>query len=111
MGSTQGPRCLSTMVGGRVKDMKRYLGIVVLAAVTLGPASAASAGERVYVRVGPPAAVVGTRVVAPGPRHVWIAGYHRWDGAAYVWVPGRWELPPAHRHAWVPGHWVHHAHN
>jgi len=54
---------------------------------------------------------VETRVVAPSRRHIWIAGYHRWDGNAYVWVPGRWELPPAHRRAWVRGHWVHERRN
>ena len=41
---------------------------------------------------------------------MWIAGYHRWDGQAYVWVPGRWELPP-HSHArWVEGRWHHDSH-
>jgi hypothetical protein len=38
---------------------------------------------------------------------VWIAGYHRWDGRAYVWVPGHWALPPRPRRAWVPAHWEH----
>jgi|SRR5215813_12201518 len=88
--------------------MKRLLATIVLA-TALAPAAAQAA--RVYVRVGPPAAIVETRVVAPSPRHIWIAGYHRWDGNAYVWVPGRWELPPAHYRAWVPGHWIHEPHN
>jgi hypothetical protein len=91
--------------------MKPYLAILPLVLLTLAPAPPASAGPRVYVRIGPPAPVVETRIVAPSPRHVWIAGYHRWDGRAYVWVPGRWELPPSHRAAWVPGHWVHHRRN
>lgn len=88
--------------------MKRCLGILTLAAVTLLPAVPASAGARVYVRVGPPAAVVEVRTVAPDRHHVWIPGYHRWSGQAYAWVPGRWDLPPAHRTTWVPGHWVQH---
>jgi hypothetical protein len=87
---------------------KRYLSFVALAVLTALPPVPASAGTRVYVRIGPPAPVVETRVVAPGPHHVWVEGYHRWDGAAYVWVPGRWALPPAGFHTWVPGHWVHH---
>ena len=90
--------------------MRKYLPLVAFAVLTLLPAAPASAGTRVYVRIGPPAPVVETRVVAPGPHHVWIAGYHRWDGRAYVWVPGRWELPPASYRTWVPGHWVHHGH-
>jgi hypothetical protein len=67
----------------------------------------ANAAARVYVRVGPPAPIVEVRTAAPSPRHVWIAGYHRWDGAAYVWVPGRWDVPPRPHAVWVPGHWVH----
>lgn len=60
----------------------------------------------VVVRVRPPAAIVETRPERPGPHHVWIAGYHRWDGNAYVWVPGRWEAPPRPRAVWVAHHWV-----
>lgn len=82
----------------------------VLLSGTLLTAWPASAAARVYVRVGPPAAVVEVRPVAPGPRYVWINGYHRWDGHAYGWVPGRWELPPRARAGWVPGRWVHSSH-
>ena len=92
--------------------MKRFLGAVALGVLALTlTSSAAQAGARVYVRVGPPAPIAEIRVVAPSPRHVWIAGYHRWDGGAYVWTPGRWELPPAHHTGWVAGHWVHHGSN
>jgi hypothetical protein len=87
--------------------MRRYLAVVALAASALVPALPAAAGTRVYVRIAPPAPIVETRVVAPGPRYVWVAGYHRWDGRAYVWVPGAWVVPPAHYHHWVAGHWVH----
>jgi hypothetical protein len=87
--------------------MKRYFAAVVLG-TQLAIAANAGASTRVYVRIGPPAAIVETRPVAPGPHHVWIAGYHRWDGNAYVWVPGHWQRPPAHRTTWAPGHWVHH---
>lgn len=90
--------------------MMRHLGVLVLAGLAFVPALNASAGARVYVRIQPPAAVVETRIAAPSPRHVWIAGYHRWDGAAYVWVAGRWELPPRERARWVPGHWAHSRH-
>ncbi len=47
------------------------------------------------------------RVVRPSRRHVWIAGYHRWDGNAYVWVPGRWDLPPREHAVWVAPRWRH----
>jgi hypothetical protein len=83
--------------------------LLVSATLTVSSACAAPQG-RVYVRVGPPAPIVETRVVAPGPGYVWVPGYHRWDGRAYVWVPGVWQRPP-HGHAhWVPAHWVHDRH-
>ena len=88
--------------------MRRSL--VALTFLAVASALPAAAGTRVYVRIGPPAAIVETRVAAPSPRHVWIEGYHRWDGGAFVWVPGRWALPPAHHHAWVAGRWVHDPH-
>ena len=61
---------------------------------------------QVVVRVRPPAAIVETRPVRPGPNHIWIGGYHRWDGHAYVWVPGQWELPPRPHAHWVARRWV-----
>ena len=61
----------------------------------------------VVVRVAPPAAIVETRPVAPGEGYVWVPGYHRWDGNAYVWTGGTWQRPP-HPHArWVAHRWVH----
>ena len=61
----------------------------------------------VVVKVGPPHAVVETRGAAPGEGYIWTAGYHRWDGNAYVWVPGEWKRPP-HEHAkWVDHRWEH----
>src|SRR5206468_4058280 len=81
----------------RLNHMRRLLTTAALAGLILAAALPSAADARIYVRVGPPRAIVETRVVAPGPQHVWITGYHRWDGAAYVWVPGRWELPPRGR--------------
>jgi hypothetical protein len=77
-------------------------GIVLLA----GAAGCAATSGRVYVRMGPPARVVELRSVAPGAGFVWIEGYHRWDGRAYYWVPGRWERAPRARAVWAPGHWA-----
>jgi hypothetical protein len=83
----------------------RRLFITALFGVALGIGSAGAA--EVVVRVAPPAPIVETRVVAPSPHHVWIAGYHRWDGRAYVWVPGRWEVPPREHAVWVAPQWRH----
>lgn len=71
--------------------VKKFLPTMLLAAALL---PAATSFAQVVVRVGPPAPIVETRPVAPGPGFVWIAGYHRWDGGRYVWVPGRWDRPP-----------------
>jgi hypothetical protein len=60
----------------------------------------------VIVKVEPPALVVEKeRPVAPGPNHVWVAGYHRWDGHLYIWVPGRWDLPPHPGWRWIEPRW------
>ena len=61
----------------------------------------------VFVRVGPPRPVFETRGPRPGRGHVWVSGYQRWDGNAYVWGPGRWEAPPRPRARWQSHHWVH----
>ena len=62
---------------------------------------------QVYVRVGPPAPIVERRSPAPERGYVWINGYHRWDGARYVWVPGHLDRPPRRHARWVRHHWVH----
>src|SRR5579872_2486424 len=82
--------------------IKRMCLGVVFAGVLATSAMAAD----VVIRVGPPRPLVERRVVAPGPGYVWIGGYHRWDGNAYVWVPGRWELPPRPRARWVEHRYV-----
>lgn len=61
----------------------------------------------VYVRTPPPAAIVEVRGSQPAPDHVWIAGYHAWQGGAYVWVPGHWDRSPHARAVWVSGRWKH----
>lgn len=81
---------------------KGIIGTVFAALLTFGAVAA-----EVVVKIAPPAPIVETRGVAPGAGYIWIGGYHRWNGTAYVWVPGKWELPPRPRARWVPHHWVH----
>jgi hypothetical protein len=65
------------------------------------------ASAQVVIRVAPPPPVrVGVVGVAPGPGYVWTGGYQRWNGTAYVWVPGRWVRPPRAGVVWVPPHYV-----
>ncbi len=81
--------------------------LLLMSVLGLGLGIGASQAAEVVVQVGPPRAIVEHRSPRPGPRHVWIAGYHRWDGRAYVWEHGRWDLPP-HEHAvWVAPRWQH----
>src|SRR5437870_2801917 len=91
-------------------SMRRTLGMtsaaLLLTGCLLPVAACASPRGRMYVRVGPPAPIVETRVIAPGPEYVWLPGYYNWDGRAYAWVPGRWERAPRARVRWIPGHWV-----
>jgi WXXGXW repeat (2 copies) len=77
---------------------------LLAACVPLPPPGAVFIGAR----FGPPAPRVEVIGVAPGPGFVWIRGFYRWNGGAYLWVPGRWERPPYARAVWVPGRWVRH---
>lgn len=66
----------------------------------------AASFAQVVIRVAPPAAIIERPGLPPERGFVWVAGYQRWDGGRYVWVPGRWERPP-HPHArWVAARWV-----
>jgi hypothetical protein len=68
---------------------------------------AALATAQVVIGVAPPPPVrVGVVGVAPGPGYVWIGGYQRWNGVRYVWVPGRWVLPPRPGVVWVAPRYV-----
>ena len=68
--------------------------------------SAGTMSAEVIIKVAPPAAIVETRPVAPGPNYVWIPGYHNYVNGAYVWTPGRWEVPPRPHARWVAHKWV-----
>jgi hypothetical protein len=83
----------------------RRIFLTVLFGVALGIGTANAA--EVVVRVAPPRAMVEHRPVRPGPNYVWINGYHRWDGNAYRWEGGRWEMPPRHHAVWVAPRWEH----
>ena len=61
----------------------------------------------IVVHVKPPVLKIEKRPAAPGAGYVWVAGYHRWDGNAYVWVPGEWQKPPREHAVWVAPRWEH----
>ena len=93
----------------RHRFCKTLAGIVLVSAsLSASAACAVSAAPRgrVYVLVGPPAPIVETRVIAPGPGYVWVPGYHVWDARAYVWRPGHWDRAPRASARWVPARWA-----
>lgn len=52
----------------------------------------------------PPAPIVESYGVAPGPGYIWLGGYWNWVGGRHVWVGGHWSAPrPGYR--WVPHEW------
>jgi hypothetical protein len=61
----------------------------------------------IVVKLRPPAVRVEHRTARPSARHVWVSGYHRWDGNAFVWESGRWEVPPRAHAVWVAPRWEH----
>jgi hypothetical protein len=81
---------------------RSFISLVFAGAMAVSPLAA-----QVYVRIGPPRPLVERRVPPPGPGFVWTPGYHRWDGRAYVWMPGAWVRPPRPHALWVAHHWVH----
>ena len=88
-----------------MKKPRTLLPAAGLLALFLG--SAPIAAVPIYVRIRPPRIRVERRGPAPSRNHVWQRGYYRWDGAAYVWVPGRWEIGPRPHARRVEGHWRH----
>lgn len=96
------------MYNGQEKEGNRMLKKLLMSSAFGLLLSAGTMCAEVVVRVGPPAPIIEReRPVAPGPHYVWINGYHRWDGNAYGWVPGRWDAPPRPRARWVAHRWVH----
>jgi len=58
----------------------------------------------------PPPATADAVPPAPSPTALWITGYWAFDGRAYVWRPGHWEMPPPNARAYVGAHWERHGH-
>ena len=90
--------------------MRSKLGLAAVMAASLAAATACPPPlppDVVYVRTAPPAAQIEVIGTAPGPNYVWINGYHRWDGSAYMWAPGRWEARPHPNARWENGKWNH----
>jgi hypothetical protein len=84
------------------------------------PGGGYAAGElEVDMAPPPPPPVVVERPPRPGSLYIWIDGHYIVSSGRWVWVRGRWELPPRRGNIWVephvrqrgprwgytPGHW------
>ena len=85
--------------------MVKKIALAALLALTLLPAASYA---QVVIRIGPPPPIVERRSPPPDRGYVWIDGYHRWEGGAYVWTPGHWDRPPHRGARWVAHRWEHH---
>jgi hypothetical protein len=82
--------------------LKRLIGLVFAGALAFSAVAA-----DIVIKLAPPKIVVEKRGPRPSPNHVWVQGYHNWDGQKYVWTAGRWEQPPRAHAKWVAHRWVH----
>jgi hypothetical protein len=82
--------------------LKGLIGLVFAGALAFSAVAA-----DIVIRIAPPRMMVERRGPPPSRNHVWIQGYHNWDGQRHVWVSGRWEQRPQPRARWVAHHWVH----
>ena len=87
---------------GRQVSARRYEARKLLLTALLGiGVGIGSLQAQAVIRVGPPRPLVEVRGIRPSPAHVWVGGYHRWDGNAYAWNAGRWEAPPRPHAVWA----------
>jgi hypothetical protein len=80
---------------------KRLIGLAFAAALTFSTAAA-----QIVVQIRPPRAMSERRGTPPSRNHVWVSGYHNWNGNAYAWSPGRWEQRPHARATYVQSRWT-----
>ena len=64
-----------------------------------------TASTEVIVTEAPPAPMVETVTISPGPTFVWIGGNWVWRGHWY-WERGHWLRPPHPGAVWMPHHYV-----
>ena len=80
-------------------------GCVVRERTVYRPAPAAVvATDEVVVEGPPPAPLVETVTIAPGPGYVWVGGGWVWQGH-WVWARGHWAHPPRRGAVWLAPHY------
>ena len=53
----------------------------------------------------PPPARAEERPAPPSSVHIWLGGHWGRRAGGWIWVAGRWHLPPRARARWDSGHW------
>jgi hypothetical protein len=91
------------------------LACIISAVLALSIFSYRSAGEEPAMNAEPVAPAVIAKPLAPpandvpgqqpSPQHVWTPGHWQWGQGSYVWVAGRWEIPPASNSVWIAPQW------
>jgi hypothetical protein len=81
---------------------KLFLTSLFALAVGIGTAQA-----QTVITVRPPKVQVEHRGARPSREHVWVGGYHKWNGNSYAWEPGRWEKAPRPHAVWVAPRYNH----
>jgi hypothetical protein len=84
--------------------MRKFV-LAAICGIGIGIFSANAA--EVVIKLRPPIAIHEHRTVRPSVQHVWVGGYHRWDGNAYAWQPGEWQVPPREHAVWVAPRYTH----
>ena len=67
--------------------------------------SAQNAAGVVAAPYPPPAILAEIPPPAPATNSLWLVGHWNWNGAKYVWTPGRYIQRPAPTANWMPGYW------
>ena len=80
----------------------------LMSLVFVGALAGAAEAADIRVTIAPPRGRVERRPPMPSRGYVWTSGYNRWDGHAYMWVPGEWQRPPRARARWVSPQWRRH---
>jgi hypothetical protein len=68
-----------------------------------GSATFGEATDPAIIATPPPKPLAETKPAAPGPLYVWVAGHHIPVKGEWVWVAGKWSLPPTVESVWIQG--------
>lgn len=67
-------------------------------------------GAAIIAPTAPPPPQAEVIIAAPSPAYAWLPGYWNWQNR-WVWIPGRWALPPRPGMVWEGHRWIMHPGN